>query len=126
PAPPQECPRLRSPTPWFAPAADLAALYASQAPLGHTPTGEAIEAVLERLGQQPSENSRVMILTTDGEPDTCADGFVDNGQEPALAAIRAAFSRGIRVYVVSVGEEIQAGHLQDLANAGIGKALDDP
>lgn len=122
--PPMECPRLRSPEPWFAPAADLATLFATQPPLGHTPTGEAIDAVTPLLVAAVGE-SAVVILTTDGEPDTCADGFVDDGQVPALVAARSAFSRGLALYVVSVGDEIQGVHLQELANAGLGKPVDD-
>lgn len=126
PGPPEECPRLRGAEPsWFAPAAELAAVYASQSPLGHTPTGEALTRVVEDLSALPSDNAKVIVLSTDGEPDTCADGFTDNGQLPAVEATQFAFSRGVRVYVVSVGEGVDVEHLQHLANAGVGKATTD-
>jgi hypothetical protein len=60
------------------------------------------------------------VLGTDGEPDTCAQPNPQEGQPQAIAAAKRAFDAGIRVYVVSVGNDVGAQHLQDMANAGSG------
>jgi hypothetical protein len=93
-----------------------------------TPTGDAIEAVLQEL-QQPasgldplsSEDPTIFILATDGEPDRCEEPDGDGRQE-AIDAVKHAFSLGIRTYVIAVANEqdLSQGHVNDLANAGVG------
>ena len=92
---------------------------------GDTPTGDAVAAVAAVLAQSPDE-AKAIVLATDGDPDTCMVPDPQTGQPESIAAVQEAFDLGIDTFVVSVGGEIGQAHLQELANAGVGKALDDP
>ncbi len=102
------------------------AVYGPASPEGDTPTGESIDAVVDILAADPAVGRKVIVLGTDGEPDTCVDPNPSNeaGLEVArnvsLDAAKRAFDAGIRVYIVSVGDQVGAQHLQDMANAGAG------
>jgi hypothetical protein len=126
PGEPPECPRLRSTAPAIDNAQALAAIVEGQRPLGDTPTGESLEAVARDLAALDAEGLKVIVLATDGEPDTCAQPMPDEGQPESLAAAELAFSLGLRTYIVSVGEDVSQDHLQQMANVGIGKPPDDP
>jgi len=101
--------------------------------LSDTPTGESLLATAQQLVAINDGSAKAIVLATDGVPDTCA---VPNGDPaPALAlavqSAQTAFQMGIQTFIISVGDEISAGqggvaHLRDMANAGVGKALDDP
>jgi hypothetical protein len=106
-------------------AAILASWEASQ-PEDETPTGESIAAVTPTLAMDPSEGNKIIVLATDGEPDTCAEPNPQNGQEASVAAAAAAFEQNVRTYVISVGDEVSDEHLQDVANAGVGVGPGDP
>lgn len=104
-------------------------IFGGSSPEGDTPTGESIDAVVDLLAADPNPGRKVIVLGTDGEPDTCADPNPANEQDAevarnvSLAAAQRAFDAGIRVYVVSVGDQVGAQHLQDMANAGSGLAV---
>ena len=66
------------------------------------------------------------MLATDGEPDTCLEPNPQNGQEEAVAAAEQAFAMGIKTSIISVGADVSAAHLQDMANAGAGVQAGDP
>jgi hypothetical protein len=104
-----------------------------------TPTGEALEGVAEAFPPAQENDRRIIVLATDGEPDTCAQPDPqdlpppDNETEQELAnqhseeATKRVYQNfGIEVYVLSVGEEARLSHLQRVANAGVGKEFDDP
>lgn len=97
-------------------------LLESNGPATETPTGESIDAVLADFAANPPgpDSTPIIILATDGEPDTCAVPNPQNGQPEAVAAANRAFEAGIRLYILSVGNDVGAPHLQDMANAGIG------
>ncbi|MFK7991849.1 MAG: VWA domain-containing protein [Sandaracinaceae bacterium] len=120
---PGECPLIS----WVPPAIDnyaaLAAVYGPAMPNDETPTGASIDDVLRRLTMtpDPSTDPTIFILATDGEPDTCEQPNPQNGQDDALAAAERANMAGIRTFIISVGEDISTEHLQDMANAGIGR-----
>lgn len=124
------CPSVETLPPALDAAADLAQLFQAEAPGGDTPTGESIELITSQLLQDMWEGEKVIVLATDGEPDTCAvpepmtQGEVDMVRGVAVDAVAAAYDAGIRTFVISVGPEIAAEHLQDLANAGVGVAAD--
>jgi hypothetical protein len=62
----------------------------------------------------------VIVLATDGLPNKCTDGDADTRRQ-SVAAAASAFSKGIKVFVLSVGTiQNAADHLQALANAGQG------
>lgn len=105
------------------------AVYGPADPIDETPTGASIDDVLDRLlmTPDPSTDPTIFILATDGEPDTCAQPNPQEGQPEALAAAERAYRAGIRTFIISVGEgTISAEHLQDMANAGLGREAGDP
>jgi hypothetical protein len=101
-------------------------VYGPASPQGDTPTGESIDAVVNLLAADANVGRKVIVLGTDGLPDTCADANPNTpaglkaAQDLSLAAAMRAFDMGIRVYIVSVGDQVGAQHLQDMANAGSG------
>jgi hypothetical protein len=109
--------------------AALAAQFDANFPGGNTPTGQAIEgalAVIDTLAPVRTDPT-VFVLATDGEPALCEDGTdIVGGRARTLSAVGDALEMGIRTYVVSVGTEIAAEHLQDVANAGVTRAPSDP
>ena len=126
------CPLLKTvlPTPLNNYAA-MAADYADENTGDETPTGDTILQVAANLRQTPPDNNDpiLFILARDGEPDGCANANPANATEQAAAntftesAARTVFTkRNIRTYVVSVGSQTSAVHLQRLANAGLGRA----
>ena len=106
---------------------DIAALLAANGPANDTPTGESVQAVVNDFTRTPppAGSPKVIVLATDGEPDLCSDGDA-NGRPASVAAAQAAFRAGITLYVLSVGTEIGTAHLQEVANAGVGRAPTDP
>jgi hypothetical protein len=89
-------------------------------PEGDTPTGESLRALVSALGTPMGRT--VIVLVTDGDPDTCAapDWDLDTAKVVAVEAARDAYLAGYPVYVLSVGGDTTAAHMQDLANAGAG------
>jgi len=121
-----ECPRLISEDAAFGNAAVLADAYAAEDPFGDTPTGESLDAIIPTFATVESSGPKVIVLATDGEPDTCAQPLPDDGQVEALAAAERAFAAGLPLFIISVGDDVGADHLQDMANVGVGKPVDDP
>lgn len=100
------------------------AVYEPAGPLGETPTGDAITALLPNLIAFNEPGPKAIVLATDGEPDTCRQPNPQNGQGEAIQAAQNAFAQGVSLYIISVGNEVGAQHQQDMANAGTGKPLD--
>ena len=96
-------------------------VYAGADPIDETPTGDSITAVTDALIPVQSDGPKVIVLATDGEPDTCEVPNPQNGQAEAIAAAQRAFQNNIRTYIISVGQgTVSLSHLQDMANAGQG------
>lgn len=124
------CPILRPPIAVALNRVDaIAAALNAAMPDDDTPTAESVTAVAQMLRAIPASEepgARVIVLATDGEPDTCAqpDPMTTTERNAAragsVAAVRAAFAQGIRTYVISVGSDVSEAHLRDLANAGSG------
>lgn len=111
----------------------MRALLAESEPVDDTPTAESVAAVADLLEQFDAPGERFLILATDGEPDTCEDPDAQNVQgsaralaarEASIEAVTDAFARGITTRVISVGNEVGADHLKDLAVAGSGGDVD--
>lgn len=98
-------------------------VYDQAQPEDETPTGESIDAVATKLAPFAEPGPKVIVLATDGEPDTCAVPNPQNGQPEAVQAAQNAYAKGIETYVISVGQGISLNHLQDMANAGKGLAV---
>lgn len=128
-AQPPPCPMVTSVEPKLMNHADISTAYNAAAPLGETPTGDAIDRIVDGLPQaqlDQNEGPTVLILATDGEPDRCEELNPQQGQAEAVAAVTRAFSMGIRTYIISVGEDVSQQHQQDVANAGIGRDASNP
>ena len=99
------------------------ATYGGADPMGETPTGDAIEAVLESMSLDPTDAPRIFVLATDGGPDRCGapDAHDEVSRALSLDAVRRAHDAGIRTFVIGVGRgSVATSHLADLAAAGRG------
>jgi len=69
---------------------------------------------------------KVIVLATDGEPDTCAvpDPQTEAAKADTIAAAQAAYAAGISLIILAVGNEVGLVHQQQVANAGAGRPLD--
>ncbi len=114
------CPILTGVPPALGNFSAIDAEYRPARPEEDTPTGEAIDAVVAQLREFTEPGPKIIILGTDGEPDSCAEPDPQNGQGIAVQAAQRAFDAGIRTFVISVGDDVGAEHLQDMANAGVG------
>ena len=99
-------------------------------PLGGTPTGEAINALVADLDKLTPNNTRpgeptVLILATDGNPNRCSVTPTGGADAYSVAAIEHAYGVGVRSYIISVGNSVTADHMQDMANAGLGRGPGD-
>ena len=122
-----ECPDVRSTPVALGNRATLASEYDAVMPQGGTPTGASLDAVLDDLDTlvpvDVREDPTVLILATDGEPDTCENGDdVTGGRLASVAAVERAFALGFRTFVISLDTGVADAHLQDLADAGAGAA----
>lgn len=126
------CPDVTTLAPQLDAADEIEALLAGENPGGETPTGESLEQIIADLLDDPWEGDKVIVLTTDGEPDTCEipdpqeQAEIDEVRGVAVDAVTMAFGEGIRTFIISVGTGIAEEHLQDLANAGVGQQPGDP
>jgi hypothetical protein len=92
-----------------------------------TPTGRALDQIVERLADptisaDPNDaaSPRIIVLATDGDPNDCElEGPMPN-YEPSIQAALKAQARSQRMFVISVGQDAAAAHLQELANIGAG------
>jgi hypothetical protein len=123
------CPILKDELPALDNLTKIKALLDANQPDDDTPTGEAVTALVSTLKQSaPNPDggfvNAAILLATDGEPDTCAvpDPQTDGARTVSVNAVRAAYNEGFPTYVLSIGSDTAAQHLQDLANAGAGVA----
>ncbi len=94
---------------------------------GDTPTGDSIDALVGVIqsNSPPAEGPTIIVLATDGEPDTCEVPNPQTGQAEAVTAATAAHSAGLDVFILSVGNEVSDSHLQEMANVGVGKPANE-
>ncbi len=111
------------------------ALYKSSSPRGATPTGESIlrlagvnydrSVVSGSWADTKTPGPKVIVLATDGDPNTCPGPWsvaTDTGRQLSLDAVQRVYEKGIKTYVVAVGDGVSEAHQQAMANAGIGQA----
>ncbi len=115
------CPMLTEVAPAMDNYGAIKALLDSSSPEKDTPTAESVAAAAGALGQIQEPGSKVIVLATDGMPDTCADPHSPNQTAPSIAAVSAAYADGIDTYVIGVGDGVTSAHLQDLAEVGVGQ-----
>ncbi len=121
-----QCPVLTESAPMLNAYAAISGVLDAAEPDDETPTGDALSVVAAALAADPTPGAKIIVLATDGEPDTCAEPNPQTGQEESVAAVAAAFGQSIQTFVISVGDEVSAQHLQDVANAGVGADPGDP
>ena len=96
-----------------------------------TPTGDSIDSLVGLIGASPppAEGPTIIVLATDGEPDSCEFPDPSNGTErdsargEAVSAAASANAAGMDLFVLWVGELTSTStrdHLQEVANAGVG------
>jgi hypothetical protein len=114
------CPAVSLVQPQLANRAAIDASLSSQMPYGDTPTGPALNYVVNNASTIfATPAPHFVILVTDGYPDTCEDGNDEiAGREMSVSAVRALRERSISTFVLSVGDDIGEMHLRDVANAG--------
>jgi hypothetical protein len=99
-----------------------------------TPTGPALSMIVDRLPDptstgpdQKAVGPQIIVLATDGDPNTCGDGdfatAAMTNYQPSIDAAHKLKDKHLRMYVISVGEDAGKAHLQQMANIGAG--LDD-
>jgi hypothetical protein len=134
PGTPVVCPKLTPVAAAMANATNIGDLLTNNVPLDDTPTGESINAVVSQLqsqstGPDASAGPTVIVLATDGDPDTCAlpdSNGTQAAKDVAVGAAQGAFNAGYPIYVLAVngmGDAPSAAHMQAMANAGAGKAI---
>ena len=131
-APP--CPELTSVAPMLNnfPPIDMAYPVPTTAIIDDTPTGESIDGAVQLLAAVKDPGPKVIVLATDGEPDTCADPDPGDdagrtaAKERAIKATQDAFAQGIFTFYISVGNEVSDMHATEMANVGQGFPRNDP
>lgn len=118
------CPMLSTVEPALLNRGAMDAVFEPADPVDETPTGESLEAVAEELDKFPEPGPKAIVLATDGQPDTCDRPNPQEGEPESIAAAEAAFALGIKTFILSVGPDVAQDHLQEMANVGIGRAID--
>jgi hypothetical protein len=147
---PMKCPAMVEVKPALKNFMPISAGYPAMETGGGTPTGEALQHVVDSLPDftavgpdQMASAPPIIVLATDGEPNGCASGVICNwvdwanclGQllgslaaapatyDTTLAAARAAKAKGISLWVVSLADGLNnIPDLQKTANIGAGLA----
>jgi hypothetical protein len=91
-----------------------------------TPTGLALDEIVKMLPDPtmvldgPPIGPQIILLATDGDPNSCEAGFPFPVTDyvPSINAALAAQAKHLKMYVVSVGQDAAAAHLQEMANIG--------
>jgi hypothetical protein len=106
-----------------------------------TPTGHAITRVVPGLRDFVADppGPKIILLVTDGNPNTCRVLDPQCGQDQTIKAVQDAYAAGIGTVVLGIGDIVGANtgcvpaqmrcgvnHLQDIANAGQGQPVVQP
>ena len=103
----------------------IAGAYPNAPPGTYTPTGEALDFAFNNTANTQEVldqdlGPQIVILATDGEPNSCGDA--NTNYDPPIGAAHFGAGRGIKMHVISLassGGEFQ-DHLQQLADIGAG------
>jgi len=106
--------------------------YPSVMPGGvsYTATGQALDQICSYLPSQSAANTQELgaqyiLLASDGDPNGCPGVdftavIPDNDFEAAEAAARRCKQRGITIIPLSLADDVNQEHLQNMANIGSG------
>jgi len=105
----------------------IEALIAAHPPAGNTPTPQGIDAAVADFVANPAPRGSppVIVLSTDGLPKDC-NGNEGNLKADSVTSAKNAFSKGIRMFVLVVGNQFDDVFKRDLANAGQGVQAGQP
>ncbi len=96
----------------------------------NTPTAAAVnKAVTDFAANPPPAGSPpIIVLATDGEPNSCNQNLSQNQyNQQSVDAAAAAYAAGIPVYVLAISaNQTLLNHLQAVANAGQGHQANQP
>lgn len=98
-------------------------------PAQNTPTAPSIDALIADFAAHPPAQGSppIIVLATDGLPDTCEDrnptkgAAQDAANATSVAAAQRAYAAGIRLFFLFIGGEDAGTHPKQMANAGAGK-----
>ena len=98
--------------------AQVKTLIESQSPNGNTPTPGAIDQTVALYAANPAPmgSPPIIVLATDGLPNSCAGA---DSQNESIQAAKNAYTAGIRTFVLGIAG-VNDGFLQAMANAGQG------
>lgn len=126
------CPEIDAVSPQLDAADEIASVFGMGMPSGANPVADTLEQVTDDLVADPWDGPKTIVLVLGDEPSTCALPAPANAVELAItrdaaeAAVVAAYAAGFPTVVVSVGDDVDPGFLQVLANAGIDHQAGDP
>ncbi|MBN2340699.1 MAG: VWA domain-containing protein [Deltaproteobacteria bacterium] len=126
---PETCPMLQTVSPALNNGGTIASIFKAddETYKGASPVPEGIRAATQLLTEMGGLGKKVILLATDGAPQTCDTlAVVDDpfGREESISAVQDAYSSGISTFVVGLGDETTFDHLQQVANAGVGLTPD--
>ena len=98
--------------------AAIQAKVAATTPGGNTPTAQAITTATAYLKTVQDQNTKYILLATDGEPNCASTGNSDPNVQATVDAITAAKNAGFMVYVIGIGPQAALTNLQSFAVAG--------
>jgi Mg-chelatase subunit ChlD len=104
---------------------------------GNTNIGDGIRRAAQLLLQRPSRNEKYIVLITDGQPSAISQEAFDQirptpednaaekdlSEEQAILETRRAASRGVKISVIHIANDKEAGEgfVKDIAKAGKGQ-----
>jgi hypothetical protein len=99
-------------------------LIESQSPNGNTPTPGAIDQTVALFAANPPPmgSPPIIVLATDGLPNSCAGA---DSQPESIMAAKNAYTAGIRTFVLGIAG-VNDSFLQAMANAGQGVQQNQP
>ncbi len=102
----------------------ISTVYSAASPGYNTPTGESMNQLVSMLSSATlPPGPTIIILATDGEPNTCSSTHdTTAGQAMSVAAAGAAQAAGYTVDAIGVGTDVALTNLQAVAAAGGGTA----
>ena len=129
---PSECPIFDTQVDFaMSNAGSINASYPASFPDGEdTPTGDAIDVLVDiiQANPPPAEGPTIIVLATDGEPDSCEvpdPNPTAGARAEAVSAAGNAHNAGIDVLALWVGtlsDTDTEAHIQEVANVGVGLA----
>ncbi len=125
---PETCPMLQTVAPALNNGDEIGDIFKAddETYKGASPVPAGIDAAVQLLKEMEGPSKKVMLLATDGDPQTCDNLAVNDdaaAQDVTVKAVQDAYAAGITTFVIGLDDatdEPAAAYLQQVANAGIG------